>query len=435
MTEPQGLAAQQQTMETVEKRAQALLVVEPNGSAGGYAPGQVILFEQFRLIKKTWWWVLLIALAITGAVGWYAFTQIPVQYKADVVSLPPNKSGTPLDNILGGVASSLKDVGLSRLVGKPGGAGGYENTVFYSSRALYDSLIHRFDLYNVYNISPNDPQTAYAAVASNLDVYINSDGPITFSVYDESPERAMKMANAIVPIINSIAKIMNSRETEPITQYMRKYADSVRQRQGEVSSRLRIFMGKNKLFDPEGQAPALSSALLEAQGQVSANRAKVSIYTDIYGADDPRTQQAVQLLQQAEQAVSRLASGNTGAPSPDINNLPSATVEYMNLRQEYEVNLRLLAIIEPMVMQAQFDAATRDIPILNVLDPAMLPNKKARPKRSLIVASAFAGSLLISYFAIALVSFFSSFRRRYKQYDRTLRPVGGQLRTPVPPTS
>jgi len=421
-------------MDTVEKRTQALLVVEANGAGSAFAPGQVVLFEQFRLLRKTWWWVLLLAFAATGVMAWYAYTVLPVQYKADVLALPPNKSGTPLDGILGGVASSLKDVGLSKLVGKSGGAGGYEISVFFTSRALYDSLIRRFDLFNVYTLDSKDRQLAYDVLAGNIEIFLSADGPITIGVYDESPERAAKMANSVVPIINSLARTMNTRETEPITQYMQQYTDSVRRRQNDVSGRLRVFMGKNRLFDPESQAPVLSTALMEAQSQVAANRAKASIFTEIYGAEDPRTIQAQQLLRQAEQQLTRLSSGNTeGVNSPNLDNLPASTVEYMNLRQEYEVNLRLLAIIEPMVMQAQFDAASRDIPVLNVLDPAQIPIKKARPKRSLMLASAFVGTLVVAYLSIAVVAFIGSFRRRFRLYDRS--GAAQQLRTPVPPST
>ena len=80
--------------------------------------GEQILFEQYSIILKTWKLVLLISVLSTIATAYYVINVMPIEFMAQVVALPPNKSGTPLDNLLGGLSSSLKDFGLSKLVGK-----------------------------------------------------------------------------------------------------------------------------------------------------------------------------------------------------------------------------------------------------------------------------------------------------------------------------
>ena len=89
-------------------------------STNGISSGHAILFEQYSLLRRTWLWVLAISLVATLVVGAYVYMFIQPEFMGTVLALPPNKVGTPLDNILGGVASSLKDFGLSRLVGKSG---------------------------------------------------------------------------------------------------------------------------------------------------------------------------------------------------------------------------------------------------------------------------------------------------------------------------
>lgn len=55
--------------------------------------------------------------------------------------------------------------------------------------------------------------------------------------------------------------------------------------------------------------------------------------------------------------------------------MSKSMVDYLQVRQEYEVNAKVLALLEPMFEQSKFDEA-RDIPSLNILDEAIPPHIK-----------------------------------------------------------
>jgi len=379
--------------------------------------GEVILFEQYSLLRRTWLWVLLGAVLVTGAVAVYYFTAVPVQYSATVRVLPPNKSGTPLDNLLGGVASTLKDFGLSRLVSKAGSATGYAPAVVFTSTRLYDSLTTAFDLHRQYDIPLERRDLVYAELADNLDVVLDEDGPVVVTVFDTEPRRAVAMADSIVSYTNSIAQDLNRRETEPITTYIGRQLELKQQEQKEVASRLSSFLVTHRLFDPEGQSAAISTAIFKAEAEVSAQREAYELFKSNLGETDPKTVQAAERLRIAERAAARLRTGEGSVVAgPPLEKLPGGSVEYANLRLQYEAVSKYLAILEPMYEQSRFDEI-RNIPVFNVLDPPHLPMKKARPKRSIIIASTFVGTLLLCYMGIALWAYWRGFTARYRAYS------------------
>jgi uncharacterized protein involved in exopolysaccharide biosynthesis len=385
-------------------------------STNGVSSGQAILFEQFTLLRRTWLWVLMIALAATLGVGVYVYMFIQPEFMGTVLALPPNKVGTPLDNILGGVASSLKDFGLSRLVGKGSSEAGYDKTVLLTSRSVYDSLIARYNLDSVYEVPPNRQDITRAMIGEKVEVQILESGPILISVFDHDPQRAADMANDVIYFTNKLAQDMNRRETEPISQYVGQRLEEARAAQVKLEIKLREVMSKNKFFDPEGQSRAVVEEFSTVEANVSAQRILVNALTASLGASDPRTVQASELLKQYEAQSRRMVAGQGGVvPRLSFDQVPQAMVEYMRVKLDYETNAKVIALMEPMYEQTRFDEM-RNIPILNVFEPAIKPMKKARPHRSVILLSTFAGTFLISYLLIAFVVYFKNFRRRYRYY-------------------
>jgi capsule polysaccharide export protein KpsE/RkpR len=224
------------------------------------------------------------------------------------------------------------------------------------------------------------------------------------------------MANDIIHFTNILASDLDHLETERISSFIEGRYQTVIAERDRLGVQLRQFMARNKIYDPESQAGSAATALIETESQVAAQRSLVDIYTKMLGEDDPRTQQSKQLLAQYQDQSRRMAAGRAGAlESMSLNNVPAATVEYLRLKQDYETKAKELVLLGPMYEQSRYDEV-KEIPVLNLLEPAMPPLVKARPKRSLVVASAFVGTFIIAYVLIAFIAYGKGFLRRYRSY-------------------
>lgn len=382
----------------------------------GIPQGQVVLFEQFGIMRRTWWWVLIISLAITGCVWIYVSNFVPVEYMATTVTVPPRKTGTPLDNLLGDLSTGMKTLGLSRLIGKGTAASGYSNMAILVSTPIKDSMIARYKLDQVYDIPLSRRDLIYSEFDAHVEFDEDMEGPITISVYDTDPQRAANMANDMVNFTNAMLLELNRLETEPISEFMERRYNQLRTEQQELSKEMAAYMGRTSIYDPESQLPVTASALIEMRAKESAQRSLVNVLQELMGEEDPGVQQQKQVLAQLERERKQMENGGDGV-GPSTAKLPAALMEYARLRQAYEVNVQTLLILEPMYQQTKFDEG-RDIPALLFLSKAFPPPVKARPKRGLILVSAFAGGIIVSYIVIALLAYFRSFSFRYRQYRR-----------------
>jgi tyrosine-protein kinase Etk/Wzc len=387
--------------------------------------GQAVLFEQYSLLRRTWKWVLLVAIVGTAIAGYYVMNFVPKEYKAVIRVVPPNKTGSPLDNILGGLSASLKDFGLGKLVGGKSGESGYSRVALLFSRSVVDSLIAKYDLADVYEEIPRDrPDLLAEAVRGNIDVQVDLEGPIDISIHDRDPKRAALMVADIVKFSDAIARDLNRRETEPISRAIEKRYLQVRDDQARLGAQMRSFMKDNKIYDPEKQPQIVGMAMAEAEALVRAQRIVVESLEATLGPQDARVQTERTILANLESEARKMAAGKGSAvPGFNISTAPNAVVEGLGIQTEYEINAKLLALVQPMYEQSVLDQS-RDIPILHVVDPPTVPLHKARPKYSLVFAGAFVGSWLMAYIVIALISYGKSFNRRYRAYMVTANTNG-----------
>jgi uncharacterized protein involved in exopolysaccharide biosynthesis len=93
-----------------------------------------------------------------------------------------------------------------------------------------------------------------------------------------------------------------------------------------------------------------------------------------------------------------------------FKDVPELGLQYLRLYRDYEIQNKLLEFILPLYEQAKIEEQ-RDVPVVQVLDRAVPPEKKARPFRTLIVVSVFASALTL----FVVLSFINeSFLKREK---------------------
>lgn len=378
--------------------------------------GQAVLFEQYALLRRTWKWVMLFSIAAAVAAGAYFMLAVPKEYTAAITVVPPNKASSPLDGILGGLSASIKDFGLSKLVGGRSGESGYSRVALLFSNSVIDSLIAKYDLFADYEIPRERPDMLRAALRGNIDIEVDTEGPITVSVTDRDPKRAAAMATDLVRFTDAMSRDLNRRETEPISKTIGKRYQQVRAEQERLTTELKLFMQKNKLFDVEKQPSIIGTALYEAEAEVRTQRILVETLSATLGDIDARTVENRKVLAQMEQELRNLAAGQGSAlQGMNLNEAPAAAIEGIRLQTAYEINAKVLALLQPMYEQSVLDQI-REIPVFQVVDEAQVPLQKSRPRYSVVIASAFIGSWIVCYVVIAFVSYGRSFNRRYRAY-------------------
>jgi len=98
-----------------------------------------------------------------------------------------------------------------------------------------------------------------------------------------------------------------------------------------------------------------------------------------------------------------------------FKDVPELGLQYLRLYRDYEIQNKLLEFIVPLYEQAKIEEQ-KNVPVVQVLDYAVPPEKKARPFRTLIVLSVFASALVL----FIIISFVNESLLNKKQFLNSL---------------
>lgn len=380
---------------------------QPNKFDGLY--GLMIIF-------RNRWFVIAFTVIATAASVFYSLN-VDLWYAATTNAVPPSREDASLSGAMSGISSALKDFGLTKLSG--GGGESYTYLVMLESRNVIDSIIHKYNLPERYELSDTMMSKVRKAFSANYDINYTREGNFLITVWDTNPDTAAMMANDFIHYSNQLAVKIYRQETINNRKHLE---NRIRQTDSNIvalAEQLASYSKKYQIFAPEDQAKAISLSLSELQALQMQNEIKYKTYKKIYGENDPLTKTFKGVLEETNQRIIEAKQDKGFAGNFALEDITSVAVDYMRIYTELETFSKVKAILLPMLEEVRLDE-NKNINNLYVVDEAIAPDKKDRPKRSVIVAGTFLGSFVFSIVLIFLVHGYKRFNVKYRETMKKL---------------
>lgn len=358
------------------------------GDQPGPSPGSDSLWAAAAALWRRRW--LILGLTAMSAVAAVAISlEMPKWYAAETRVLLPEQSG-------GGMSALIESVapGASGLLG--GGSGG--NYVRYlailTSRTVLERAVERFDLVRRYDVSDGlDPVAeAVKQLSGNTTFEVSLEyNYLAIQILDKDPRTAANIANYFVEELNRESTRLSSesaREQRVFVEQRLREADASLD---SVRGNMQALQERYGVTEPAAQGEALmaaigaaTSAVAEADVRYQTLSAREAQYGD-EGTSEAAA--AAAALAAARGQLDRLTSGNNALMPVPMARLPMIGRQYAQLQQEMLIQAKIIEFVRPMYEQAMFDER-RQTSAVQVIDRAIPPVRKAKPKRALVVAGA-----------------------------------------------
>ena len=309
---------------------------------------------------------------------------VPPTYTAKTQFLPPQQQQSAADSML----ASLGSFG-----GLAGAVGGIKNPAdqflaYMKSVTLQDALIERFKLQERYESKTKvDTRTALTA---NVRAASGKDGLISVEVDDKDPQFAADLANAHVEELGKLLSKLAVTEAQQRRLFFEKQLVQAKDKltQSEIALKATGISGGVLKSNPTSAVAAVAAL----QAQVTAQEVKLGAMRGYLAETAPDFKQAMNELANLR---SQLAKQEQGTPSGD-----KASVEgdYVTKYREFKYHETLFELFAKQYELAKVDEA-REGAVIQVLDAAQPPEKKAKPKKALIaiIATLAAGFALLLF--------------------------------------
>ena len=358
-------------------------------------------FSTKQVLKLLWrhkYFIGIFTIIITVVCGVYIYSQ-PVWYAAKTNVVPPKKSSSGLDGALSSVSSALKDIGMAKIGGKSSDA--YTLMAVFQSRTLEDSVIKKFDLGKVYDIPDSCKEQIRKEYESKVEINLEIEGNYTITAWHKDKQKAADMANYIVEALNDLSLRLNQSESKTNKEYLESKIANTDSTIKKISAELQKYSSSKMIFAPLEQSKSIAGALSELKAEYLKQEMAYDLAKNNYGENDPIVINQKKYVQQLKEKIN-LAENQPGfAGNFAIKDVAGVGINYMSLYAEIEAFTKLKTFMLPMLEQARLDEI-RDTKELLVLDTAIPPEKKDKPKRSVFIMGGFIGSLLTSILLVLM---------------------------------
>jgi uncharacterized protein involved in exopolysaccharide biosynthesis len=297
-------------------------------------------------------------------------------FTAEATFLPPqNAPGSGISQI----ASQLGSLGaIGSLSGLKTPGDVYLGIL--ESRTIAHGIIQRFDLQKVYKVKRISD--AEKELKSRSTFLLAKNTLISISVEDHDPKRAADMANAYLDALREQNGRLALTESAQRRYFFEQQLEREKNALADAEVELKRTEEQTGLIAPTGQAvmemqvrAQITSLQIELaslrQGATEENPEVVRLQTQIAGLQEQ--------LHRFQSDPAKRKSGNTQSPK-----VPELALEYVRKQREVKYHETLFELLARQYESARLDES-HDAPVLQVVDRAIVPDKKSGPPRALLL--------------------------------------------------
>lgn len=361
------------------------------------------LVENEAVVHDNWWGMLsvlyawrrfIVATTILMAIASVAISlMLPNWFKASSRLLLSDSGGS---GIAGALLGDLGSAAESLLGG--GGGDFIRYLAILESRNVQTQVIDKFDLISVYELEDEDfpIEEALKSLGDNVEFVIDDEFDfLSVEVLDKDPQRAADMSNFYVVLLDSVNNKLTTQTAGNFRQYVEsRYLKAQKDRVAMLDS-LADFQRKFGVMDLEAQTEAFFSQLAELRANTLQYEIQLNALTTQFGSDNNQVQTMQTYVDAANRSFTEALEGRELVMPVGREEAPEMVKQYLNLTMERMIQEKILEFVAPMLEQARFEEE-RKVEALQVVDEAVAPYKKFKPKRMIIVIAATLSAFILA---------------------------------------
>jgi capsule polysaccharide export protein KpsE/RkpR len=343
-----------------------------------------LLWEKRQTLYRVSVWALAISVVIA--------IFIPNQYESSVSIMPPdsmNSSGTMLAALAAKASPELASMAGGLLGMKGSGALFVE---LFRSRSVQDRVVDRLNLQKVYRARYKQD----ARMTLNEHTSVSEDrksGVVTLSVTDKTPQRAHDIAQTYVEELNRLVSQVSTSSARRERIFIEQRLTSVKSDLEDAEKQFSVFASKNSTLDIKEQTRAMVQSAALLQGQLIASQSELEGLQQIYTPSNVRVRAARARIEELQRQLQKIGGTDASLASdatqsdelyPSIRRLPLLGVQWADLYRRMKIQETVYELLNQQYELSRIQEA-KEIPTVNAIDAANLPERKSWPPRALVV--------------------------------------------------
>jgi tyrosine-protein kinase Etk/Wzc len=362
-------------------------------NSGVSAEDEISLLDLSIVIVRNRWLIAKIAIA-AALVGVITSLLLPTRYTASTSILPPQQGSSA------GAALMAQLGNLGSVASLAGGSLGLKNpndlqVAMLKSRTVEDAMLDRFHLIDLYKSKRRSDARKKFEGFVDIDNGAK-DGLIRISITDGDPRRAADMANGYVQEFKRLTATLAITEASQRRLFFEQQLSQAKDNLTQAEEELKKTELKTGLIHLDSQARATIELIAGLRAQIAAKEVQINSMRSYATSENPELQLAEQELAGLKSQEEKMGAAAEDASNPLLpkGNMQEAGLEYVQKLRDVKYFETIFDLLARQYEVAKVDEARQGATV-QVVDLAIVPDRKTSPQRTLIVLGALILGLLL----------------------------------------
>jgi tyrosine-protein kinase Etk/Wzc len=341
-------------------------------------------------------WLISKVTGISVLAGLILCFALPVRYTAITSIMPPKQTQSTTSFL-------NSQIGMGSLADAAGGGLLKDPNAIYigllKSRPIADAIIQEFGLMKVYR--SRDMTAARKKLENNTQVTSEKSSLISISVVDGDKQRAADMANAYTEQLRILSKTISVTEASRRRLFFEEQLKGQREALITAEVALQQVELSKGLVHLDMQANVIIGGLAALRGQIAAKQVELQAlqsYSTEHNPDVQLVEREISSLQ-SEAAQMEQHGQPAGYSAMGLKDVPKAGLDYVRAERELQYQQSFFDLLLRQYEAARLDEA-KEAAVIQVVEPAIEPERKSSPERLEIILLSAALGLFLGYVVV-----------------------------------
>lgn len=359
-----------------------------------------------EVLAKRKGFIFLFAVVIT-LISLIISLSLPKWYKAEALLLPPKNMSIPMADleILSEAVSVTSGLNLPVLA-TPSDV--YVRIM--KSRSICSEIVEQFALKQRYEKTTFEE--TYNILLSLTDFSVTDEGLLSVAVEDKDPAVAAEIANAFVEKLDILNQRIVADRIQHTSSFVSSRVEEIRRELDTARSELENFQMKYKAVDFDEQTRLAIEQAAQLKIKLSELDFEVQLSKITLGQNNAKLVELQKKKEIIELQLSNLENINHDSSffSLPVSSIPAIKGQYELLYSRVKVAEGLYQVLLNQQEQIKMKELEK-MPTITILDRAVPPELKSRPKRSYIVTATFILSLIFGIFFAVIMEYLTKLEK------------------------
>jgi tyrosine-protein kinase Etk/Wzc len=369
---------------------------------------------------------LLVVCLIVAAISFV----LPSWYRATTTILPPGGDALSL-----GLTSSLlgSASGLATSLSLPFMTSPSDIiAAILKSRAVGEAVVEKEKLMEAFH--SRSMENAIQNLFSRTAVSVTSEGLISLSYEDRDRERAAQVANSFVREADRINRQTSASQAKSARVFIEERLSQTQKDLAQAEENLKAFQEENKTILLDDQMKAAIDKAADLKARMVSSEIELNVLSKTLSPSHPQIRSLRSEVNEMKRQLEILESGNPtqdpeGKTVLDVPfaRVPSLSLKLARLTREVKIQETVFELLTQQYEQYKIQE-TKDTPTIQVLDRAVPPERRAKPRRALLVGLSGMLSLFVSLVFVFGLEYFRRSKEKNPESIQNLETLLGAWR-------